>query len=282
MLPATRSAGTVWPVIDADHRFARGAEQDRAAEVRSRARSRISCSDCSGVLPNRPMPGSTTICSRGHAGRTRDRDRPLEEAQHVGQDVEAGIDRLAVVHQDDRRAVPGGHAGDGRVALRAPDVVDDRGAGLQRGLGDLGLPAVDRERRVAARAQAGDHRQDAGEFGPGVERGMAGPGRFAADVDDVGAVGDQRSGHARSRRRGIAAACPPSEKESGVTLTTPISSGAGVEGEPATIGQGQGRGHRRHPTRRRAAYIRPDRDRPTETAARRHGRDAWPPRPATL
>ena len=43
----------------------------------------------------------------GDAGMAGDGERPLEEAQHVGDDVDRRVDRLAVVHHHDRSAVCG-------------------------------------------------------------------------------------------------------------------------------------------------------------------------------
>ena len=61
----------------------------------------------------------------------------------------------------------------------------------------------------------------------GVDPLGAGSGRLAADVDQVGAVG------AHAHARGATAASrsayrPPSEKLSGVTLSTPMTTGAGA------------------------------------------------------
>ena len=102
---------------------------------------------CSGVLP-KPMPGSSTILLARDAGARRDLERAGEERHHVGHDVDAGIGVVAVVHHDDRHAVLGGHARHVRIALQAPDVVDDRGALVERPGGDLRLDGVDRDRQA--------------------------------------------------------------------------------------------------------------------------------------
>ena len=73
-------------------------------------------------------------------------------------------------------------------------------------------------------AQRFDDRDDALEFF--VERGRRGAGTrgFAAHVDDGGALADHAP-RLRQRRASSSLKRPPSEKESGVTLSTPITTG---------------------------------------------------------
>ena len=76
---------------------------------------------------------------------------------------------------------------------------------------------------VDLRRELLDDRQHAAQFFVGVDRLGVRPRAFAADVEQVGPVGDQLQ---RMGDRGIASRnCPPSEKLSGVTLTMPITSG---------------------------------------------------------
>ena len=83
------------------------------------------------------------------------------------------------------------------------------------------LPRVDRHPDLtrASASTTGSTRRSSSASGTGSG---ARPGRLAADVDDVGALGDHAAG------RGPTAAAgsnhwPPSENESGVTLSTPIT-----------------------------------------------------------
>ena len=80
--------------------------------------------------------------------------------------------------------------------------------------------------------QAPDDGDDAPQLLRLVDPGGAGPGGLAADVDQVGALGDQveavLDGGLVSNHR------PPSEKESGVTLTTPMTAQRSHCGSPGT------------------------------------------------
>ena len=119
----------------------------------------------------------------------------------------------------------GDQRGHARVAAEGGDVVDVGRPGVERGRGDRGLRGVDRDLRPS-RGQGLDHRDDAAQLLGLGDRLGAGPRRLAADVEDVRA----RRPRAPARASTAAAAsrhAPPSENESGVTLTTPmISNGA--------------------------------------------------------
>ena len=67
------------------------------------------------------------------------------------------------------------------------------------------------------------HRQHPPQLFLGADRRRAGTRRFAADVEDVGALLDQAPRMVIARLR--VEKQPPSENESGVTLTTPMISG---------------------------------------------------------
>ena len=142
----------------------------------------------------------------------------------VGDDVDRRIGGVAIVHDDDRRAVFGDDARHVGVALQAPHVVDDRGARIERPGRNRGLHRIDRDRN----ADVADRRQDRLEPRAFFLRryrthAAIGPRRFGADIDDVGAFG----GHAPGLRDGCRRIekRPPSENESGVTLSTPMTSG---------------------------------------------------------
>ena len=77
------------------------------------------------------------------------------------------------------------------------------------------------ETRWIAR-QPFDDRDDARELLLDRHRLGARPRGLAADVDDVGALGTSR--RPCSTAWAASSNCPPSEKESGVTLTTPMTS----------------------------------------------------------
>ena len=120
---------------------------------------------------------------------------------------------------------PLGHqAGQGGIEREAADVVDEVGAGVERGRAPRPAFVVSTERSPAPRSRrprmTGTTRRHllarvhAG--GPARPRGLA------ADVHDVGARLEQRQavGDGGIRRR---RSRPPSENESGVTLSTPMT-----------------------------------------------------------
>ena len=84
----------------------------------------------------------------GNPRALSDFDRSAEKPLDVLDDVERGVDLGAVVHDADRRAVLGRDPRDVGVALQPPDVVDDRGSGLERGGRDARFHRVDRDRRL--------------------------------------------------------------------------------------------------------------------------------------
>jgi len=101
------------------------------------------------------------------------------------------------------------------------DVVDDRCPRVQGRFGDGGLRGVDRDRDLDV-IQTGDDTQDTVDLRLSGDAVRSRPGRFASDIEVGRAFIDQQA------RRSIAASGakyrPPSEKESGVALTTPITS----------------------------------------------------------
>ena len=136
-----------------------------------------------------------------------------------------GSAAIAVMHDDHRYAMFGDHPRDVAVVLQAPHVVDDRGAGLDRPSRHLGLHGIDRDRN-AERYRGGEDRREALHFP--IERHRDGSRRRDGSTPrrypecrrlrpPSGRLGQRRSEGSRKR--------PPSENKSGVTLSTPITSG---------------------------------------------------------
>ena len=161
--------------------------------------------------------------------RDRDREPLLEEAGDLADDVVvARLDlhraRLPLhVHQADVRARVGDHAGELRIAAQGGDVVDERGAELERPRAPprpsscRSRPAGPRALRARAARAAAPRRATTGVG--------AGTGRLATDVDERRTLGEQPPRRLRPRRPDRRCS-PPSEKLSGVTLTTPITAGS--------------------------------------------------------
>ena len=192
-------------------RLSAGASPDKAPIVRLRlapttigqpsewnsARPFISSRLWATFLP-KPKPGSIRIRSRAMPGVLRGRDPLLEPQIDLDQHVVVArvvlhrLRRALVVHQHDRHRRGRDHAGRAVVVGQRRDVVDHSRAGLDRRRHDVGLARVDRHRRSAARKLA-DHRRDPLDLVAFPDDACAGPGRFAADVDD---------------RRALARPCP--------------------------------------------------------------------------
>ena len=167
-----------------------------------------------GFLLN-PSPGSSTIidgstpsavtasirwASSSCTSRTTSRvDGPLLHVVAVP----------APVHHDVGHARLGHQPGHVRVGEPAADVVDQADARLDGPLGHLGAHRVHADHRPRP-DQLGDDRLDPAQLLVGRDPLRARPGRLAADVDDVGALGDQLKAvldrgasapnHARRRR----------------------------------------------------------------------------------
>jgi hypothetical protein len=121
----------------------------------------------------------------------------LEKAADLGDDV--AVARVALhrawlaehVHEAHVAAALGDERRHLRVAAQRGDVVDERRARVDRRRRDRGLRRVDRQPRAGA-GQALEHRQHAAQL-LGLAHGLgAGPGRLAADVEDRGALRDER------------------------------------------------------------------------------------------
>ena len=171
------------PDDPADERLPRETDEDRRAEPAEP----IEIPDAGDILPGRLAEADAGVeqnAAERHAGPRGEPQRPLEEPVDVVENVEGGVGRLAVVHDDDARAGLGDHTGHAGVALQAPDVVDDAGAEPRRLAGHLGLARVHGDGRVEFGCERRDHRGDPPQLLPGVDRRMTGPRRLAADVDD--------------------------------------------------------------------------------------------------
>ena len=142
-----------------------------------------------------------------HAGAGGEVERAFEETLDIVENVDRRIRLIAVVHDDQGRAGLGDGVGHAGIALQAPDIVDDTGAEPRRLARNRRLGCVDRDRRVKLRAERLERRNHAGKLLGLGNRNMAGPGRFAADIDDRRAFGDHRFGAGdRGPRAGMAPA----------------------------------------------------------------------------
>ena len=166
----------------------------------------------------------------GDALRDREREPLLEERRDLGRDVVVARlrlhrPRLALhVHEAEVRAGVGDDSRELGVAAQSRDVVDEDRAALERGPRDGRLRGVDRDREARRRAGREPARRAAA---PPPRRRR--PSRAAST----------RRRCRRSRlppptiRLAASTATagsrwtPPSENESGVTLTTPITDGRG-------------------------------------------------------
>ena len=197
------------PVVDvaaeqlADEPLVRRRQQQRVAEARrARADSRSSTALCAGVLP-RSSPASSTICSGSSPAASARRGALEQERGDVGDEVV--VVRIGI---GDARPQPDVRGDDGRVVRRgdrevvgigeARDVVADHRAGVARGVEHRRAPGVDRDRHVEALVQRRDRGHDPVELLGLADLGP-GPGLHAADVEQVGAVGDQLLGPAQER-----------------------------------------------------------------------------------
>ncbi len=135
------------------------------------------------------------------AGGQGEVDLPAKEIGNLGDDVAIhgpilhGRGRALHVHEHDGGASLSGEGRQGGVVAQSGDVVDAGGAGVEGGGGDLGPTRVDEDRGVeAGAADAGDDGHDSAPLLRRVDGIRARPRRLAADVEQVGAVGDQLPG----------------------------------------------------------------------------------------
>ena len=183
---------------------------------------------CAAVLP-KPIPGSSRMRSSAIPSPDGERQPLLEERLDLRDDVVVARSgaascaaRRACASGSSRRRAAATSAAISGSARNARHVVDERRARVERGRGDGRLGGVDRDLRARRRREPAT---------TGSTRAIS-----SAAADRLGA----RAASTRRRRRGCprparsarspwatAASAsrkrPPSENESGVTLTTPIS-----------------------------------------------------------
>ena len=155
----------------------------------------------------KPYAGVENDAFPANPRRCRDGNPVAQFTNDVGHDIT--VDRLVVhrartsprVHQHDGGTGVGRHAAEGRLELQPADVVDHDRAGRQRGPANGCFVGINRNRDVHTPRDLVDHRQHTLEFFLGRHRYGAGTGRFAADVDDVGAVGFHAQCRINSARR---------------------------------------------------------------------------------
>ena len=126
-----------------------------------------------------------------HASARGEVEGALEETLDIIENVDRGIRAVAVVHGDEGGAGFRHGIRHIRIALKPPDVVDDASAEPRRLTRHRRLRSIDGDRgvQVGQRLEDRDHPL---KLLPGRDGSMAGPGRFAANVDDPGTLGDHR------------------------------------------------------------------------------------------
>ena len=149
---------------------------------------------CSGVLP-KPMPGSSTMLSgEMPALAAISSERAKKSAMSFMMSMAgSALSRLCMMMTGtSRAATSAGHAG---IALQAPDVVGDNSAlhRAPRQRRPISCCRSTRERR-ARRPRPAPAAAAATLPPPRPAARAIGPGRFRADVDDVGALGDHPAG----------------------------------------------------------------------------------------
>ena len=144
-----RGAPSVAMATPNDEALARGADEHRQAEV-----SNVEPGDAGDTLLRRLAEADAGIEHDAMAGNARapgDFKGAGEKNSVTSATIRSPDRRLAIVHDDDGRIMLGDDARHVGVALEAPDVVDDGGAGLERPGGDRCFQRVDRNRTPSAR-----------------------------------------------------------------------------------------------------------------------------------
>ena len=215
------------PVIAPTKSLRETASRIGRPSARTASSRRSTATVCAGVLA-KSGPGSSRICSSATPRATRAAIRSRRNAHDVGDDVVVAAGSSSVPFGSTRvcmitsaAPVRAHTVGQPRVA-QPRDVVDDRRARRDRRLGHLRLVGVDGHQH-AARGQRLDQRHHPLDLLPRRDRRPVAARGLAADVEDVRARRDQRP-PAREARLGVRIVAP-SENESGVALTMPISSG---------------------------------------------------------
>ena len=171
-----------------DEALARGADQERQTERRESGGVR----QADDALLRRLAEADAGVehdVLAGDAGFRGNGDRAREEGFDVGDNVDARVGFVAVVHDNDGNAAGGHNFRHAGVALQAPDVVGDGCAVVERPGRDLGFERGDRHRQTEF-DDGRQHRLQALEFVVSRYRPHAAirPRRFRADIEHVGAL----------------------------------------------------------------------------------------------
>ena len=191
-MPARRSSGA--RARDRpDEVLARDGQQDRPAE-RVQRWERAEHLDALLRVFAKSGPGSSSSCSAATPRRSASATALAQEREDVLDPVLVAreVDLLGLgarVHDDQRAAAARRDVREPGVP-QAADVIEDRGAGLDRRSRDGGLPGVDGHEHAFGDEPL-DERDDALDLD--LLRGDPGVGdaRLAADVDQVRALGDE-------------------------------------------------------------------------------------------
>ena len=215
----------------AERRLARPAHQQRLAQRQQLALARAAARGCAPRVLPKPKPGSSTMRSRRDAGRAQRRararagsraPRPPRRRSRARPAWCAARPACASGTRRSSGARPPPPARPG--ARSARDVVDDvdaqRPAPRASPRACWCPPTPARPACTAPRSTGSTRASSSSQR----HRRGARAGRLAADVEDVGALAPAAARNARARA-GASACRPPSEKESGVTLTMPITRG---------------------------------------------------------
>ena len=135
-----------------------------------------------------------------HAGARGEVERAFEETLDIIENVDRRVRLLAVVHDDEGGAGIGYRIRHAGIALKAPDVVDDQTPSRAASRATAAFP-VSMETGASKSSASASSTGRPVEAPPPARLKMAGPGQFAANVDDRRALGDHRPG-ARDGRPG--------------------------------------------------------------------------------
>ena len=213
----------------AERALAREPDEHGAAERHERVEAAQELEVLVGRLPEADARVDADPLLGDAAARPRTRPAPRGRPTHRPRRrrIEGDLHRprlaLHVHETDDTRHASATTSAMLRVAAKRGDVVDDLGAELQRAPRDDGLGGVDRDResREAPRAPARCARAP-----PRPRRGAA-PGRVDSPPTSTSAAPSAASRLPWSTAAPGSTKRPPSEKLSGVTLSTPITDGRG-------------------------------------------------------
>ena len=166
-----------------------------------------------------------------HAGGEGVGQAPLEKGDHLADHVVVARGflhgpRLAQhVHEAHRTAALGDERGHGGVAAQGRDVVHEAGAGVERGPRHRRLGRVDRDESLRRGGEAFDCRHHARAQSSSPAATGSDPGRVDSPPTSMIAAPSAASSRPRATADSVSAYRPPSENESGVTFTMPMTHG---------------------------------------------------------